>query len=85
MTPEQIQQWAREAGLGRETPDDYGIAVWSATSKSLQAFAKLIRNATLEEAAVKCDELYYKNIGAAYGEVRYGIASCAKEIRSRKT
>ncbi len=52
MTPEQITKWAREAELGRETPDDYGIAVWSATPKSLQTFAKLVANYKLEEAAI---------------------------------
>lgn len=83
MTPEQIQQWAREAGLGRETPDDYGIAVWSATSKSLQAFATIIRNATLEEAAEKCDGEFDHWHSAIAGQD--ACKDCAKEIRNLKT
>ena len=42
MTNEQIQQWAREAGI-----EDWAFGV----------FATLVRNATLEEAAVKCESL----------------------------
>jgi hypothetical protein len=53
--------------------------------EQLERELKDCRNATLEEAAVKCDEVYYKNIGEGYAEVRYGIASCAKEIRSMKS
>jgi hypothetical protein len=45
MTNEQIQQWAREAGIN---PFD-------ALSENVQAFATLVRNATLEEAAVMFD------------------------------
>jgi hypothetical protein len=63
MTPEQIQQWAREAGFrtGNITLSDGNgslpfIAPISATSciVELQAFAKLVANHTLEEAALKC-------------------------------
>lgn len=40
--------------------------------------------AGLEDAEKTCDEQYYKHIGPAYGEVRYGIAACSASIRSLK-
>lgn len=36
-----------------------------------------------EECAQVCDALYHGHIGAAFGEVRYGIAACAGGIRAR--
>jgi len=36
-----------------------------------------------EACAVACDGLYYKHIGAPFGEVRHGIAACAAAIRQR--
>jgi hypothetical protein len=57
MTPEQITKWAREAGFDVNF-DIMGVTAHDGyINKELQAFAKLVRNATLEEAAVKCDEL----------------------------
>lgn len=36
-----------------------------------------------EACAQACDGVYHQFIGPAYGEVRYGVAACAKAIRSR--
>jgi hypothetical protein len=47
---------------------------------ALQRFAALV----LEAAAVHCDGVYYQHIGPQFGEVRYGIAECAKAIRAMK-
>ena len=62
MTPERIQQWAREAGFrtGHITIKDGSnypfIQAVSATDfkVELQAFATIVANHTLEEAALKC-------------------------------
>jgi len=78
MTDEQITQWAKDADM----VDLLGY--WDTDISNVRKLVQIVRSATLEEAAVKCDELYYKNIGAGYGEVRYGIASCAKELRGMK-
>jgi hypothetical protein len=53
MTNEQIAQWAREVGM--ETVLEFGITRF-ARPKQLQQFAALVRNATLEEAAVTCEK-----------------------------
>lgn len=45
-----------------------------------KAFAALV----LEQAAQKCDETYYRNIGPSLGEVRYGVVTCADAIRAMK-
>jgi len=47
---------------------------------NVERFAALV----LEAAAVECDAVYYRNIGPQFGDVRYGIAECAKAIRSMK-
>jgi hypothetical protein len=57
MTPEQISQLAREAGFAmRGVPASY----WNCLPSELEAFANLVRNTTLEEAALACK---------AYGEI----------------
>jgi hypothetical protein len=76
MTPEQVTKWAHEAGF-----DVYDAE----TLQVIQTFSIIVRNATLEEAAVKCEKLGWQNSGYALIEVRQGIASCAKEIRGLKT
>jgi hypothetical protein len=53
MTPEQITQWAREACIALLVHHD-GTQV---TPQELQAFANLVRNAALGEAAAKCESL----------------------------
>jgi len=45
-----------------------------------ERFAEL----ALEEAAKTCDAAYWRNLGPAYGEVRYGISACAAAIRAMK-
>jgi hypothetical protein len=48
MTNEQITQWAREAGFAmRGVPASY----WNCLPRELEAFAEIVRNATLDEAA----------------------------------
>jgi hypothetical protein len=76
MTPEQITKWAREALL---TCRDGSCAYVDGTDirPALQAFASLIRNATLEEAAKLCDGM--QPIPAS--EPRH----CAQDIRSMKS
>jgi len=69
MTNEQIQQWARASNMA--TP------LYDYQKEQLQAFATLVRNATLEEAAVKCDAMHY--------EVDVYPAQCAHMIRSLKS
>jgi len=54
MTPEQITKWASEAGIYLDGANQRQ-PLYVAKPEELQAFAALIRNATLEEAAVKCD------------------------------
>ena len=55
MTHEQITKWAVEAGT--PTVSEFGYTRL-ASPKQLQAFTKLVRNATLEEAAKRCDEIW---------------------------
>jgi hypothetical protein len=73
MTPEQIQQWARESCIALLIHHD-GTQV---TPQELQAFVALVRNAALEEAAKLCDGM--QPIPAS--EPRH----CAQDIRSLKT
>lgn len=48
MTNEQITKWAREAGFAlRGVPASY----WNCLPSELEAFAEIVRNAALEEAA----------------------------------
>lgn len=87
MTPEQIQHWAREAGFrtGHITIKDGStypfIQAVSATDCEieLQTFANLVRNATLEEAAVIVMESAYRSNGTSSYE------HVAQKIRSLKT
>ena len=69
MTNEQIQQWAREAGIGWAS----GLG---GMDEFLQAFATLVRNAAIEDAALKA-------IAAMPNHPDLGDV-CAKEIRSLK-
>jgi hypothetical protein len=76
MTEEQISQWVREAGLG----DSHGHLV-KYYADGIQAFAQLVHNATLEEAAVVCEEMADRArtlTGAARSD------ACADKIRSMK-
>ena len=46
-------------------------------------FAKMVAAKEREACAIVCDGVYYQNIGPEFGEVRHGIAACAKAIRAR--
>ncbi len=75
---EQIQQWAREAGIG-----DWAVGIFAeAKNDALQAFATLVRNAALEEAAVKLDT-WSDASKVNYISVRTKVA--AQRIRSMKS
>lgn len=50
MTPEQIIEMAKQTGVWQEH-----IKAWTCTNKEIQAFAQLVRNAALEEAAKVCE------------------------------
>lgn len=54
------------------------------TWKTVQRLIDEAYAAGLEDAEKTCDEQYYKHVGPAYGEVRYGIAACSASIRSLK-
>jgi hypothetical protein len=74
MTPEEITELARQAGFKPDCPTVrlafYGF--------DIKQFANLVRNAALDEAAVKCDENYkeYGNIAAQF---------CAADVRKLKS
>lgn len=75
MTPEQITKWAAETGM---TPvSEFGYTRF-ASPKQLQAFANIVRNATLEEAAVVVMEAAYRSNGTSSYE------HVAEKIRSMK-
>jgi hypothetical protein len=83
MKPEQIAQWAREAGLRLDSEPWHGQhTLVVGDTERLQAFAALVRNATLEEAAAKCDSLDNDQNDEAY---RFAATMCAIKIRSLKT
>lgn len=44
MNEDKVINLAKQAGLGRETPDEYFVDIWSATTASLQRFAELVLN-----------------------------------------
>ena len=48
-----------------------------------RAVAKAVKDER-ETCALECDKAYHEHIGSEYGEVRYGIATCATAIRARK-
>lgn len=52
------------------------------TWKTVQRLIDEAYAAGLEDAAKTCDEQYYKHIGPACGEVRYGITACSASIRA---
>lgn len=54
------------------------------TAETVQRLIDEAYAAGLEDAEKVCDEQYYKHIGPAYGEVRYGITACSANIRSLK-
>lgn len=82
MTAEQITKWAREAGFsirGDVIRTMHSSGAWVGINEELQAFAKLVRNATLEEAAKACEKECDN-----WDEER-PLLFAAKEIRSMKS
>ena len=75
MTPEQISKWAVEVGM--VTVMDFGYTRF-ASPKQLHDFATLVRNAALDEAAVKCGE-NYKEYGNPVAQF------CLADIRKLKS
>lgn len=71
MTQEQIIEMAKKAGIFRSWPQPY-----IANEDELQAFAKLVRNAALEEAA---DGLYGNGLEMSL------LRDLREEIRSMKS
>lgn len=79
MTNGQIIEMAKQAGW-KELP----TARLAFAGFELQAFAQLVRNAALEEAAVKCEEIdfsYSACLQFVSGEAAF---ECGKQIRSMK-
>ena len=71
---------ARQAGIDVLEDESERASMWPATPEGLAKFAELV----LEEAGKTCDATYWRNLGPAYGEVRYGISACAEAIRAMK-
>lgn len=65
MKQEQVIEWARKAGISQGC-DHYGPD-WTAVDNDLVKFAKLVEQATLERAAVACEqsEAYRGSVFAA--------------------
>lgn len=86
MTPEQIQQWAQEAGFqtrGAVIRTMHSNGSWVSINVELEAFAHLVRNATLEEAAKLCDGEVDNWFASVAGQD--ACKDCAEEIRSLKS
>ncbi len=87
MTPEQITELARQAGMEIH-PRKMQIRVGADAALGLDStevvmrFAQKLCNAALEEAAVKCDSLDNDQNDEAY---RFAATMCAIKIRSLKT
>jgi hypothetical protein len=79
MKPEQIQQWAREAGATFDG-SNWCLNIVFHEVEELQAFTKIVRNATLEEAAQRCDA-----IDTEYGGDDVLAPWCSRAIRSMKS
>jgi hypothetical protein len=72
MTKDQVIAWAREAGGAK--------ALFGDTTLFLEAFATLVRNSVLEEAAKKCEDE-----DVAPTDCPLGVQSCiAQVIRAMK-
>jgi hypothetical protein len=77
MTEEQISQWARESNMS--TP------LYDYQKEQLQAFATIVRNATLEEAALKCNQLDFSYSMCEQYRDGNVACECAEEIRKLKS
>ena len=70
------KRWLSGDGCSFQDIRDYFFA---------QAIAQKAAEAEREACAHECDHSYHRHIGPAYGEIRYGIAACARAIRARGT
>lgn len=74
MTPEQINKWAIESGI---CPMSNLVDIRNATPQQLHRFATLVRNATLEEAALNPGEPFgYVNTNT--GQFFRDVEDCRK-------
>ena len=79
MTPEQIQQWAREAGFHAWYSDPYRDYHFGC----IQAFATLVRQHALEEAAKAVDKL--ANDKKATQQQQFALDIASDKIRELKS
>lgn len=76
MTNQQITQLMKEAGFNTRHFNTY--------SDEFQAFAQLVRNEVLEEAAVKCEEIDFSYSACEQFVSGEAAFECGKQIRSMK-
>ena len=72
-----VIELARQAGCA---PEDGQSGFWVAQKEDLERFAKLVRNAALDEAAQKCRAF----ADASWYAHRIGAQDCAAAIESLK-
>jgi hypothetical protein len=80
-TPEQVAQWAREAGISVWCINDF-CPECGTDLEDFQRFATLVAAWQAEQDQTTCDAVYHQNIGPSFGEVRHGIAQCKVAIRA---
>jgi hypothetical protein len=78
MTPKHIKQWARKSGFDVDARIK-SQPTYVATLDELQVFVNFIRNAALEEAAVKCGNLY---AGLRIQPTRHEAASAVRSLKT---
>ena len=83
LTPEEIIALAKEAQRGRAKGDTVPYYC-SLIGQDITRFATLIRDRTLEEAAVSCDQAQVAFITQQMGSAAMASYSCASAIRSLK-
>ena len=82
MTDDQIIERAREAGATHYSPPPLrAVRGVSMTFEQLHAFARLVRNAALEDAAVKCEVTSGHFFATEYD---WPYVACADAIRAMK-
>ena len=82
MTNEQITQWASEVGIRTMSQMPY---TRFANPKQLHEFATLVRNAPLEEAALKCHQMDFSYSMCEQYRDGNVACECADEIRKLKS
>lgn len=84
MTTDDILRMARDAGaLSDNSHPTTETRYMRAKADAMLRFAALVAAAEREQCAKVCDAEYYQHLGPEYGEVRYGISTCAVAIRAR--